>query len=187
MWGRFRQHPFLCIAMPLLLAGGIGGTIYHARRVYPIFFYMDVIPIVVLAAMGSIYLWIRLKPRGRQVLGLAGLVAVFAGLAGLFLFIGERHIAIVIQYIGLAVLVLLPVAIVLVRTEYRHSQLVKLAAVSFGFALLFRFLDPVSAPVLPIGTHWLWHTLGAVTTALLAEYYYRIETEPIRALARVEA
>jgi len=179
MWGRFRQHPFLCIAFPVLLAGGIGGTIYHALRAYKIFFYMDVIPIVLLVAMGSVYLWIRLKPRGWQVLALLGVIATFGGVAGHFLFIGERHLAIIVQYLGLAVLVLTPIGIVLVRTKYRYSQLIKLALVCFGFAILFRFLDPLSAPVLPIGTHWLWHALGAGTTGLLAEYFYRIETEPL--------
>jgi hemolysin III len=178
MWGRFRQHPFLCLAIPVLLLGGIGGTIYHALRAYKVFFYMDVVPIVLLVAMGSVYLWVRLRPRGWQVMALLAVIVTFAAVAGHFLFIGERHVAIIVQYLGLAVLVLTPVAIVLVRTNYRHSQIIKLALVCFGFAILFRFLDPVSAPVLPIGTHWLWHVLGAATTALLAEYFYRIETEP---------
>jgi hypothetical protein len=177
--GRFREHPFLCVCMPVLLAGGIGGTIYHARRLYQVFFYMDVIPIVLLVAMGSVYLWLRLKPRGWQVAGLVALIVAIAALSALFLFKDERHVAIIVQYVGLAILMLLPVVIVLWRTNYRHFQIIKLAMVCFGFAILFRFLDPVSAPILPIGTHWLWHLLGAATTALLSEYFYRIETESI--------
>ena len=41
----------------------------------------------------------------------------------------------------------------------------------------FRFVDPLTKGVLPMGSHWLWHVLGAVTTAILAEYFYRIEQE----------
>jgi len=26
-----------------------------------------------------------------------------------------------------------------------------------------------------MGSHWLWHTFGAVTTALLVEFFYRVE------------
>jgi hypothetical protein len=179
MRGRFRQHPFICFCMPLLLAGGIGGTIYHALRRHEIFLYLDFVPILLLVASGSIYLGIRLKPRMTQVIGLAALIAIFAALVYYFFSIGERQIAIEIQYLALAVLVLLPVALVLRRTNYRHFQIIKLALVCFGFAFLFRSLDPVSAPFLPIGTHWLWHILGAATTYLLSDYFYRIETETI--------
>jgi hypothetical protein len=30
---------------------------------------------------------------------------------------------------------------------------------------------------LPMGTHWLWHTFGAVTTALMIEFFFRLEQE----------
>src|SRR5262245_53425212 len=181
MRGRFREHPFVALCLPILLAGGIGGTIYHALRRYPAMFYLDVVPIVVLVVMGSIYFWIRLRPKLWHVL----ILAAFVSMSPLpFVFIIETHVAIVVHYIMLAILVLVPVGLVMVRTNYRHSNLVKLALVTFGFAILFRFLDPVSAPVLPsLGTHWLWHSFGAITTALLAEYYYRMELESIPKLS----
>src|SRR5262249_5174987 len=65
----------------------------------------------------------------------------------------------------------------------RHANLIKLTLVCFAFALLFRFIDPLSAPILPgLGTHWLWHTVGAFTTTILAEYFYRLGTESIAPL-----
>ena len=39
---------------------------------------------------------------------------------------------------------------------------------------------------LPMGTHWLWHTFGAITTQLVTEYFYRIEGKPLTADGGVE-
>ncbi len=142
MRGRFREHPFVTLCMPILLAGGIGGTIYHALRRYHAMFLLDVIPIGLLVVMGSIYLWIRLRPKLWHVLGLSSIIAMFPLL---FILHVHTHVAIVIHYILLATLVLIPVGIVMVRTNFRHINLVKFALVMFGFAILFRFLDPVSA------------------------------------------
>src|ERR1700722_1830174 len=36
--GRYNNYPFLCCCMPILLAGGIGGTLYHATRISWVFF-----------------------------------------------------------------------------------------------------------------------------------------------------
>ena len=30
---------------------------------------------------------------------------------------------------------------------------------------------------LPMGSHWLWHTFGAISTALLVEFFYRVERD----------
>jgi len=179
MRGQYHHHVFSCIGMPVLLVGGIGGTLYHATRAHQLYFLLDVIPIGLLVAMGSVYLWIRLKPKWWHVVILAALVI---GLPTLFIIDAiPHHVAIVIHYIMLALLILIPVGIVLMRTNYRHSQLIKLTIASFGLAVTFRYIDPISAPVLPgLGTHWLWHTFGAFTTVVLAEYFYRLETEDIR-------
>src|SRR5262245_51724686 len=61
--GHYRSYPFMMCGMAILLAGGIGGTIYHAFRQWQFFFYLDVVPIVLLCAVAAIYLWIRLRPK----------------------------------------------------------------------------------------------------------------------------
>jgi len=180
MRGQYGRHRFLCICLPILLAGGIGGTLYHGLRRYVAFFLLDVVPIVILVLMGSIYLWIRLRPKSWHVLLL--LVAL-AGFPLLFLMDDRTHLRIVLHYLMLAALVLIPVVIVQVRTRFRYLNLIKLTMVCFGLAILMRFLDPVSAPIFPgLGTHWLWHIGGAITTGLLTEYFFRLETEPIAPL-----
>ena len=41
--GRYRQFTFITACMPILLAGGIGGTLYHAFRTQRSYFLLDVI------------------------------------------------------------------------------------------------------------------------------------------------
>src|SRR5438552_7211899 len=65
--GKLFQHPFLAVALPILLVGGIGGTLYHGLRNWVGFFRMDVIPIYLLGAAVSIYWWIRLGPKIRYL------------------------------------------------------------------------------------------------------------------------
>ena len=51
--GRFRRFPFLTCCLPILAAGGIGGTLYHAFRISSAFFWMDVLPIYLLGLATS--------------------------------------------------------------------------------------------------------------------------------------
>src|SRR5262249_15692911 len=114
-----------------------------------------------------------------HVVILALLVSLFPLL---FVFHVETHVAIVVHYIVLALLILIPVAIVLIRTRFRYLNLILMTLVCFGFPILFRYLHPFILPILPMGSHWLWHLGGALCWVILSEYYYRIETEPIAPL-----
>src|SRR5439155_7699960 len=58
--GRYDRYPFLCCCLPILLAGGIGGTLYHALRTSVLFFLLDVVPIMLLGLAGSIYMAVQL-------------------------------------------------------------------------------------------------------------------------------
>src|SRR5687768_9068553 len=58
--GRYRDYPFMMSCLPILLAGGIGGTLYHGLRTRQLYFYLDVVPIQLLALAGAVYLAIRL-------------------------------------------------------------------------------------------------------------------------------
>ena len=74
-------------------------------------------------------------------------------------------------------LVLTPVALVLIRTRFRHGGWVVAGLVSFVIAWIFRLIDPDMGPYLPMGSHWLWHTFGAITTVLMIEFFYMVEGE----------
>jgi hypothetical protein len=176
--GRYRQHPFLTMCLPILATGGIGGVLFHGLRLYRAFFLMDVIPIFLLGLCVTLWLWVRLGPKFRHLLGVVVLLALFQMLA---LFQLPTHWAINVSYASLAALVLLPLALALVRTHFRHAGWVYTALACFVLAWICRIADAtVRPPPLPMGTHWLWHTFGALTTAALSAYVYYIEGVPLR-------
>jgi hypothetical protein len=175
--GRLKRHPFLAVTLPILFAGGIGGTLYHGLRNWVGFFLMDVLPIYLLGLIVSVYWWVRLGPRVHHLLAMIVVL-------GLLQLLGMWQLptpwAIQLSYASLAMLMLIPLALVMIRTGARHWQWVATSLVSFGIAWFFRIADTWQPPLLPMGTHWLWHTFGAATTFALAEYVYLIEGVNLR-------
>ena len=178
---RWRHHPFVCAGLPVLLAGGVGGTLYHATRTRRAYFLLDVIPISLLGVAGSVYLTVRL---GRS-LGAARTAAVAAAVAVAYLAVNgvllrviefdSPNLRINLSYASLALLVLLPVLGVLVRTRFRHGAWVAAALASFAVAWFCRLVDNTGLSTLPMGTHWLWHVFGAVTTQAMIAYFVAVE------------
>ena len=173
--GRYREHPFLVACLPILATGGVGGVLFHGLRTTAFYRFLDVIPIYLLGCGVSIWLWIRLGPKFRHLLGMIAFLALLQSLAFFRLPI---HWAINMSYAALATLVLIPIILALLRTRFRNAGWVYAALVFFATAWLCRLADPVRPPLLPMGTHWLWHTFGALTAASLSVYVYRIEKVP---------
>jgi hemolysin III len=165
--GRYRRHRFLVGCLPLLAAGGVGGTLYHAFRRSHALYLLDVIPISLLAVAVSTYLWARMARWWYLILALPAYLA-----AGALPRVEARHAVINAAYLLLAGLILLPVLLTLRLTRWRGARWVALSLALFAVALALRALDAVT-PV-PGGTHWLWHLFGAGATAALAEYLYRL-------------
>jgi len=170
--GRYSQYPFLLVTLPILLVGGIGGTLYHGSRSWVGYFLMDVVPINILGLAVSVYLWIRLGPKLRHFFAMLIVLSLIM-LTGQFTL--PKVWAINLSYAGLALIILVPIVLCLIRTRGRHAGWIVTALVSFVIAWFFRLADVLDPPLLPMGTHWLWHTFGALTTAALSEYVYRIE------------
>lgn len=182
--GRYRDYPFLCCCMPILLAGGIGGTLYHATRVSVVYFLLDVVPISLLGLAGAMFMAIRYW--GRRGWWFLPGVAVFYVAVNMLLFATIRptdiQLRVNLSYASLAIVVLTPVALVLLRTRFRYAGWVVSGVISFVIAWFFRLVDRDSGAYLPMGSHWLWHTFGAITTALIIEYFYLVEGERIPTL-----
>lgn len=177
--GRYRAFPFLVCCMPILLAGGIGGTLYHGTRAARLWFLLDVIPISLLGLAGSAFMAYRYFGR-RRAWVLFGLLIFYAVMNRLFFaMLGpmNRQLSINLSYASLAVIILLPIALVLYRTRFRHGGWVAVGVVSFGIAWACRLVDQYSASTLPMGTHWLWHSFGALSTVALVQYFYKVEGE----------
>ena len=181
--GRYRPFPFLMTCLPILFVGGVGGTLYHGLRTRQLYFFLDVIPIQVLALAGAVYLAVRLW-RGSGWLYLGGAILLNLGVGALLMVLvrpQNRQLAINLNYVTIAVAVVLPMVFVLFRLRFRHVGLVAGALISFGIAWVFRLIDQYMGVYLPMGSHWLWHTFGAISTALLIEFFYRVERDGLDA------
>ena len=140
---------------------GIGSILWHT---YPVSLtlILDIVPILVFI---SWYIWLYT----RNVVGMRSLFAVAsvaAFLLGTFLAIPYSHVlhGAPVYAPGLMVALVLGV---FHATERRVARFTLLAAAGvYLAALFFRTIDNEVCPVLPIGTHFLWHILIGLVTYL---------------------
>jgi hypothetical protein len=171
---RLRRFPVTVVSQPILLVGWIGGTLYHATRGHDLWRILDAAPIAFLALLVSVYLWHCLLG---SVLRAA---AVVVGPALLFklsdLALPESQQTMMFAgYAFLATLIILPAILHCRRQHWRGVVWLVGAVVSFAIALTMRQLDASMAAVLPMGSHWLWHVLGAAAAFCGMNYVYQTE------------
>lgn len=174
VWGKVHRYTFLTICIVLLYIGGVGGTVYHALRQWSFFIMMDWMPIMLLCLTAGIYFLFKVT---RWYYGALLLLSYFVfqwfarmyirGHGGMQLFIN-------INYAILASIVLFPVLGYLITTKFVHGKWVGYALAAFVFALTFRVADGWGW--LSTGTHFLWHTFGAVAAFCMFRYLYLINT-----------
>ena len=168
-----RAHRFITGAMPLLIIGWVGGTVYHATRSHNVWLFMDFVPIALLVMAVSVFFWRRQGVRWWWVplLVFGPFVVVMTGLSFLDLPNAMRPIA---GYPVLAISILLPVVRYLMQRGWVDWQLVAGTLAAFIIAVLFRTIDGRAlVETLPMGTHWLWHSFGAAAVQLLVLYIWR--------------
>lgn len=166
----FREHGFLTYALFLLYIGGIGGTIYHGFRQWHFFIMMDWLPIMLLCLSAGIWFIAKLTRWHYAAL----LVCLYIGFQFFarqkLLQSGEIQLFININYAVLASFVLFPVLFFLIRTKFENGKWVGFALLAFGTALFFRVADRWE--LLSIGTHFLWHTFGAIAAFCMLQFVY---------------
>ena len=167
--GNFKQHPFLSYCIALLYIGGIGGTIYHSFRQWPVFIMMDWLPIMLLCVSAGIYFLAKRTKWYYALLMILGYFLLQLSLRSYFTGSNE-HLFINVNYALLALIVLLPVLSYLIYTNWKAAKWVGFALLAFIFALTFRVVDKWAW--LSIGTHFLWHSFGAVATYCMFNYIY---------------
>ena len=140
---------------------GIGSILWHT---YPtaLTLILDIVPILIFLIW---YIWLYT----RNVIGMRALFAVAsvaAFLLGTFLVIPYSHVlhGALVYTPGLMVALVLGVFHATERTVARFTLLA--AAGVYMAALFFRTIDNEVCPVLPIGTHFLWHILIGLVTYL---------------------
>lgn len=169
--GQYREYPFISLCLPVLTLGGIGGTLYHGLRSSAVYMYLDIGPIFALSFAAGLYLWSLVWKRWWYFVAAIPLFLIGRYLGEAYL---PAHTVINTSYAVLAVFLLAPILLVLRETDWKNSRWVFGALLSFALALFFRLID-LQAP-LPMGTHWLWHVLGAVSSTTLITYLYRLRS-----------
>lgn len=176
VWGQRQAQPLVWYSLPILAIGGIGGTIYHGFRSHDVWLVMDWLPIAILTLTAALYFWQQLLARPWLV-GTIGVVSFIIVRGGIWLAAREAFAlpqvyAITLGYSVMGLFMLIPIILVLRRTRWQHGGWVAAALGAFLLALSSRALDQDLASVLPQGTHFLWHTFGAVATHCMLGYIY---------------
>lgn len=174
--GKTKQHLFLSAAIALLYIGGIGGTIYHGLRQWRFFIMMDWLPIMLLCVAAGVYFLGRVT-RWYYAVAFVVLYAAFQFFARKQMIEnGDIQLFININYAVLAAMVLLPVLAFLITTKFNDGRWVGFALLAFIAALSCRVAD--GWHIFEWGTHFLWHTFGAVAAFCMFQYIYLINEKP---------
>jgi predicted membrane channel-forming protein YqfA (hemolysin III family) len=164
---------FLIMAAPVMLIGGIGGTLYHAFRVSPVFLAMDVAPIYILAFGVSLWLWRRLL--GSWALPIA-IVAAFLILDSVIFYASgwKENIMQSAAYANMGAAMIVPLVAVLIKDQFDEGKWAVFALLAYAVGLTFRVLDAAEPPITPVGTHFLWHLCCATGTFMLGQYIFKL-------------
>ena len=176
VYRNYKQHLFLAFAIPVLCIGFIGGSIYHATRSHEIWLLMDWVPIILLCLSTSIYFCFKAGKNVTQKIVLLTLVLLLV--FGIRFVSWPRGIHISVGYIGTALGIILPIFLYLLKTNFARFQLILCAMLAFVFAILFRMLD-TKLDIFSMGTHWLWHSFGAIAVFFLMNYIFKDKKEAL--------
>lgn len=167
--GHFKQNPFLTYCLTLLYIGAIGGTVYHAFRQWPVFIMMDWLPIMLLCLSAGFYFVARSTRWQYAVLTLVMYVILMFALRN-WILAGHPSLFINVNYAIMASFVLFSVLRYLIFTRWKAGKWVGFALLSFVLALTFRIADKWEW--IRFGTHFLWHTFGAIAAFCMFHYIY---------------
>lgn len=168
-----RRHPLIVTSLPILTIGFIGGTLFHMTRSHNIWLYLDFLPILILVTLATLAFWKELTGSWPASFALA-FIPLFGIRQALRLLPLARDLRISGGYLTSAICVLLPILLHAILRNRSQIHLVFGAALSFGIAIICRIGDKTWAPqYLPMGSHFLWHIFGGVSTFLLMQYIYR--------------
>lgn len=166
-----RTYPFLAfVYAPLIFVGGIGSTIFHAFRASPFFLYMDVLHVFVLTIMLALYYWHKIYSRWYFIVLMTLLIILSHALPMLFF---KGSAAINVSYFVSGLLILIPLAWYLFRTNFRKAKYVLFCLAALLLALFFRYADDLNLLNLPMGTHWFWHVFSGIGAWFLGLYVFK--------------
>ncbi len=166
---RLSQMPFMSFALVMLSIGGIGGGLYHGLRSSNWFLLMDFLPIVILVFSTGILFLNKLY--GKPLLTWGIILGLFLIHQAMWHLVGPGPFMVNVGYVFLASVVVVPSTIWAKRTNFFAIKSLIWAVILFVIALSFRILDKYY--LLPMGTHFLWHVFGGLSSHAIIEYIYK--------------
>lgn len=167
-----KNHRFLWFALPLIFVGFVGGTLYHATRSHQVWLLMDWVPIMFLSLACSFYFS---KKNGHSLLKTLSILFLPAGsiMAIHYTFKIPMYISMSLFYSSLALALFYPLFYYSWQRNKRHLDVLIKSVVIFILAALFRSTDHVfPTSFFPMGTHWLWHSLGAIAVHFSIKFIF---------------
>jgi hypothetical protein len=163
----YRRYPLIVTALPILVVGIIGGTVYHATRSHFIWLFLDFMPILILTSAAALAYWRDVMDSWPRAIATFLAVGVSGRALGTLL-APERSIQISLGYLSAALSILIPLTLLVRRAQWRGLLLLIGIILSFTTAVACRILDRGGTPsVLPMGTHFLWHIFGGISVWML--------------------
>lgn len=168
----FRRY--LNIGLPVLFVGFLGGSIYHAMRSHLVWALMDVLPIYFIALLTSFHFWKLIEASLARIIQCFLFVTIIPVFTLLFLVpdFSQRQTLI---YLFVFIPVMLPAFIDQVQMKWRLKWEFFVPFLFVVMALSFRALDSSDFVKhnIAVGTHWLWHCFGALTSFFVVQYLYK--------------
>lgn len=161
----------LLIGLPILFVGYVGGSIYHGTRTHNIWLIMDFMPIIILSLFVSMYMWRKVMDSYWKITAYM-LVLTLVPRWLLQQFFDVSSLRISLGYLLLTIPIVYPMVIFEIKHNWRGKKELLATIACILVAISFRVFDSSGfvQTYVPIGTHWLWHLFGGLTTHLLLIY-----------------
>lgn len=176
----FKERSFLYVLLLFLTLNGLGSTLYHAFRAYPLFMYLDFLPAIFFTAFLAFFFWNKvLNSWWKAVL----ILFLMNSLRFIFVTLALKQQALInLNYFITGVSIVLPAFIVLYRTKFRYAGAFFLSVLFLSASLVFRVIDKWNTFELQMGTHFLWHFFSVLSVFPLFHYLYFIQFHPLKGL-----
>lgn len=166
-----KDHPLIAISLPIIAVGFVGGFLYHSLRNHIFWLLLDWVPIVITGYAVSVYFWRTLVRSWLIATCFSVLPLASVGLISFF--VTRTNSLMSLSYLILAASVLAPLIIYIYKEPKKHLMPLLMSVVCITLAITLRTLDRNSmVEFLPMGSHFLWHTFGALTCHFLIKYIY---------------
>jgi len=169
----WRQHKMIMVCVILVGIGFVGGFLYHSFRNSIWWLMIDWVPVLLTANVVALFYWKQIVERWW--------LAVICTYAPLLLSIPLRKATafdstmhMVVGYSAVFLAVIFPLIFFSWKTRCKNIIYMLVGIVAITAAILLRTYDNhAMLAVFPMGTHFLWHTLGAFTCHMLMLYTYK--------------